>query len=474
MSTVTISRDWVGRVIDGRFRLLEWLGGSESSGVFLTELDGPEPQKAAIKVILADYAKAQEWMVSWAEAAKLSHPHLMPLLDSGRTQVDTTGVAYSVTEYADEVLADVLRERPLGPEEVKQMLVPLLDALFYLHGKRYVHGHLSPSNVLVVQNQLKLSTDELQVTGEPRRWFRALTLYDAPEVWDGNMTAAADVWSLGMTLAEALSLRTPEWERESGKEPAVPAGIPQPFARMVRECLKLNPAERCTLADLNKARFERIRGEDEPLERRRSARSELEDREEHEGRRRGLILAGAAVVVLLAIFAVVHWWPGSSPAKTQTPGEAAASSAGVAGAVEAGPPPAEPAKREKRKREHAAAKQEIPKPQAEVPETANTQSENSAAVSTAGVTGNAVQRVMPQPSDSALHTIHGTVRVRVKLAVDASGNVTDATFADAGPSQYFARLAMDAARKWQFAAGAAGERVVEFDFRRTGVEARVE
>jgi TonB family protein len=480
---VTINAGWAGHVIDGRFPLLQWLGGSDRSCAFLTELNGPGSPKAAIKLTLANYASAQAQMLRWAEAAKISHPHLMRLLHTGRTQVETTGVVYSVTEYAEEVLADVLNERPLRPEETKEMLLPVLDALFYVHGKGYVHGSLKPSNVLVVRNQIRLSADGLQVAGEPGRRFRALTAYDAPESGEAMMAPPADVWSLGMMLAAALTQHTPEWERESGKEPVVPAEIPQPFARMVRECLRLNPTQRCTLADVNKARFEQVRTDDDLLGRRRSADEEDDDDdddEEREGSRRGLI-AAVAVVVLLAIFAVVHWWPapGKSPAKAPVATAAQSTgNTGAAGAVKTSPE-ARPAKHEK-----AAAKAEMEKPLAGVPEAASTQSEGTtaapvsapsgeaaAAGSGAVATGKVAERMMPQAPQDALDTIHGTVRVRVKLAVDASGNVTGATFADAGPSKYFARLAMDAAQKWRFAPGAEGERVVEFDFQRTGVAA---
>ena len=41
MQSNAIASDWVGRVVDGRFPLLEWRGGGEESGVFLTEWDGP-------------------------------------------------------------------------------------------------------------------------------------------------------------------------------------------------------------------------------------------------------------------------------------------------------------------------------------------------------------------------------------------------------------------------------------------------
>ena len=105
---------------------------------------------------------------------------------------------------------------------------------------------------------------------------------------------------------------------------------------------------------------------------------------------------------------------------------------------------------------------------------AQSASARSEPTATTTASGAIVQRVMPEAPQSALNTIHGTVRVKIAMAVDGSGNVTDATFADAGPSKYFARLAMAAAQKWRFAAGAAGNRVVQFNFRQTGVDAAVQ
>lgn len=471
MDGVNLSADLVGRVIDGRYPLLRWLGGSDGSGVFLTELDGPGSERVAIKIVAASYASAQAQLARWSEAAKLSHPHLMKLLRSGRDQIDTMGIVYSVTECADEVLADILKERALKPDEVKELLIPVLDVLFYLHGRGYVHGHLKPSNILVVRNQLLLSGDGLQVAGEPGKWFRGLTAYDAPETGDEMMSAAEDVWSLGMLLVAALTQGPLEWDRYGGKEPKVPEGIPQPFGRMSRECLRLEPKRRCTLVDLNKARFEQVHPESGTTERRWAV---AEGSSDAAIKRRGrkVIMAGIVVAVLLAIFGMEFFGGHSGSGPAQKP-------VGAVG-FEMGRPSVAA-------KQKAQARRETQKPAASQNAVGTTGSavvsapqESAQALSaspastppmptTAG-SGATVQRVMPEAPQSALHTIHGTVRVRIAMAVDASGKVTDATFVDAGPSKYFARLAMAAAQKWRFAPGAAGKRVVEFDFRQTGVE----
>src|ERR1035438_1547603 len=130
MNAAAIRSDWAGRTIDGNFTLLQWLGGVGQSGVFLTELADPT-QKAAIKLLPVEADSAQVRIAGWALAASLSHPHLVRLLHSGQTQSEGCAVDYAVTEYADELLSEILPERPLTPAEVREMLDPILDALAY-------------------------------------------------------------------------------------------------------------------------------------------------------------------------------------------------------------------------------------------------------------------------------------------------------------------------------------------------------
>ena len=165
MNTAVTRNDWVGRVIDGRFPLLEWLGSTEQAGVFRTELKGPQPQRAVIRLMPANAENAEKRLRDWASAAKLSHPHLMRIFESGRTPVGGAELLYVVTEFADESLAQVIPERPLSAGEAREMLVPMLDALSYLHGQGMVHGHIKPSNVMVAGDRLKLPVENIQSAG---------------------------------------------------------------------------------------------------------------------------------------------------------------------------------------------------------------------------------------------------------------------------------------------------------------------
>src|SRR5271166_1741469 len=106
---------WEGRVINGRFPLRLYLGGSEHSAVYLTEIDG---SKAAIKLIPSNETQAQLQFSRWELASKLSHPHLIRILDTGRWRADDAqDMLFAIVEHADENLAEVLRSRRLTPVE---------------------------------------------------------------------------------------------------------------------------------------------------------------------------------------------------------------------------------------------------------------------------------------------------------------------------------------------------------------------
>jgi protein TonB len=90
--------------------------------------------------------------------------------------------------------------------------------------------------------------------------------------------------------------------------------------------------------------------------------------------------------------------------------------------------------------------------------------------------GKVLQQVEPVVSKSARNTVSGTIRIRVKVEVDAAGNVERATFITEGPSKYFARQSMEAAQQWKFAPAQVNGQavpsawVLHFGFRRSGIE----
>lgn len=441
MNTAVTRNDWVGRVIDGRFPLLEWLGNTEQAGVFRTELKGPQPQRAVIRLVPSDSGHAEARLSAWKQAAALNHPHLMRIFESGRAQVGGVELLYVITEYAEESLGQVIPERPLSMNEAREMLCPILDALTFLHGQGVVHSHVKPSNIMVVGDRLKLPVDNVQRAGTINRPAAQLKIYDAPEIASGTIQPASDIWSLGITLVEALAQHPPVWDRATRTDPAVPAEIRPPFSDIARGCLRYDPARRATLRDIRSwlnpsPSLEEPANEMDLLAPAEISASVPGYKQETTSRGRiAAIIAAVVIVLVIVVFALTR-------SHAPQPAVPAAQSP-----VPQAPPPAPP--------------RAAPTP----PQTSGS------------IKGDIAEQVMPDVSASANRTIRGKVDVSVRVDVDASGAVANARFEARGPSRYFSARALDAARKWKFKPPQRNGKAVSsawllrFHFRRSGPEA---
>jgi len=258
-------KQWEGQVVDARFLLRRYLGGSEHSAVFLTERGIP-PQKVAIKFVQVDELNAELQLLRWKHAAKISHPHLLRIFESGRCRLGDFDLLYVVMEYAEENLSQFLSQRPLTPAEARDVLSPALQALAFLHGEGLLHGHVRPSNILAIEDQLKLSSDGVfSVAGHPEQSHMPATdaqhgtsaatprhpsPYDPPEIAKGIISPAGDVWSLGITLVEALTQHLPVPAGPAAQDPVVPDTLPALFLDIARHCLQRDPQRRWTVAEI--------------------------------------------------------------------------------------------------------------------------------------------------------------------------------------------------------------------------------
>lgn len=241
-----------GQIVDGQFPLVEHLGGSDHSVVFRTQRKNSQ-EKAAIKFVPADPATADAQLARWKSAAQLSHPNLIKLYESGRCHLAGIDLLYVVMDHASENLAEFLPHRALSPAETRDMLEPFIETLSYLHGKGFVHGNIRPGNILAIDDQLKLSSDSIRRASEPRLGTAKADAYAAPESTQGKSAEPADVWSLGVTLVEALTQRVPDDAAStvSGRSVTVPESLTQPFLDIASHSLKTNPQQRWTIADIS-------------------------------------------------------------------------------------------------------------------------------------------------------------------------------------------------------------------------------
>jgi TonB family protein len=469
----TIERDdmseswqaWVGCTVDGRFPLLSYLGGSDHSAVFLTLAHGGvgDAKKAAIKLIPAEAADAEKQLLRWKTASELTHPNLIRIFEVGRCELEGTALLYVVQEYAEENLSQILPERALTAEEARGMLPPILLALQCVHDRGLAHGRIQPSNILAVADQVKLSSDALGAAGERRRGARETSVYDPPEAATDAVSTAADGWQLGMTLVEALTQRLPVWDRARPSVPEVPATVPEPFCEIAKRCLQVDPGKRWTIAEISDCLGGDLQGPTSAQTEKAVSAPAVVGQQNlgplNLGQRKASAkwpyALGLAAVLAFAFFLMARPKRPSPPAEgqsTQTQHGASAENS------QSAPVPTLP---EPKPRPHAPGAAKVGDARAEgaTPEAGgeektftNTGFSNTDITNTDHQSG-VVQRVMPQVSPRARATIQGKVKVRVRVEVDAAGNVANATLESAEPSRYFSRAALEAAHGWKFSPG---------------------
>jgi TonB family protein len=531
-----------GQVIDDRFRLQQYLGGTDDSAVFLTQLATPRSQRAAIKFIPAGPA-AEHQLSLWHRVKQLSHPNLLRIFEIGRCRLQNRDRLYVVMEYAEENLSQILPERALTESEVREMLGPVLDALIFLHGNGLVHTRIKPANILATADQLKLSSDSLFPIGESRKSSSRFDSHDAPETAASPLSPAADVWSLAMTLIETLTQRPLALQPGGQADPIVPDTIPQPFLDIARHALRRDPRRRWTIAEigarLNPTAFAAAAGQtispqnispqnlspqnlsplsvplspvaavpaakllDTPPPRPQAKAQPQSPRPQAASApRQALVLPNYVVpvaAVLLVIVAIIAL-PKILGRRSDASSSASTTSAPVAAPPKRAeqpvqreiPPAVKPAPTSAAQDtlKNAAEKKPVAPPQSapvtttpaaiRTTEALPPASAPRSSASTSAVTstrGEVLDQVLPDASPGALATIHGVVRVSVRVRVDPTGNVSEATLDSPGPSAYFSDLALKAARRWQFNSPEAdghsipSEWLIRFHFTPSGAKA---
>lgn len=523
-------KQFEGQIVDDEFPLEQLLASSEHSAVFLTQHGDSQPQRAAIKLIHAEPATTDLLLSRWRLASQLSHPNLLRLLDFGRCCLEDVNFLYVVMEFAEEDLSQILPQRSLTPAETREMLEPVLDVLVYLHGKGLIHSHIKPSNILAAGDQLKLSSDTLASIAEPRPPIARPSSYNAPEASASGLSAASDVWSLGVTLVEVLTQRLPVVPLDSKTDPIVPDSLPQPFLDIARHALLREPRRRWTAAEISAhlnptamaaaaagapsvsplavplssvpavpaAKLQTPRYEASapktPLTRPLAASQPKQT----------VVLPNFVVPLAGAILVVVAMivLPKILSHRPET-----SSSASTAAAQSAAPPEraTEPAHRDTPLAGKPAASNSLnasaakksaqalaavsPSPArsssaaAPVPAPATLRTDtfpsaNAPKPSAASsARGEVLDQVLPDVSEKARNSIQGKVRVTVRVHVEPGGNVSQAELDSPGPSKYFADLAMQAARRWAFTAPEANghsvpsDWLIRFEFSQSGTQA---
>src|SRR4051794_31688458 len=177
-------------------------------------------------------------------AARLDHPSLVPVYDSREVDGELIVAMRLVTGGDLRQLID--REGPLPPERAVDLLDQVADALDTAHAAGIVHRDVKPHNILVEGDHAYLSDFGLakavdESAGAGSASVVGTAHYMSPEQWRGDSIGpAADVYSLGCVLYEAITGIAPFARSAGDPEPTMPQGVEAAIRRAVAK----DPADR--------------------------------------------------------------------------------------------------------------------------------------------------------------------------------------------------------------------------------------
>jgi len=217
MSGDTISR--LAAALADRYRIEREIGAGGMATVYLAQ-DLKHDRDVAIKVLHPDLGAAlggERFLTEIKTTAKLQHPHILPLLDSG----DADGLLFYVMPLVDgETLRTRLeRERQLPVDDAVRITSEVAGALDYAHRHGVIHRDIKPENILLHDGRAVVADFGIALAvsaaSGPRMTQTGLSLgtpqYMSPEQAMGERTidARADVYALGAVLYELLTGEPP-------------------------------------------------------------------------------------------------------------------------------------------------------------------------------------------------------------------------------------------------------------------------
>jgi predicted Ser/Thr protein kinase len=259
----------VGRVLDGRFEILERIGEG-GMGVVYKVRQVPIGRIVAMKVLNQEMAGDPNWVMRFEREARassqLQHPNTIRMFDFGKTR---EGRLFMTMEFLDgrslrEVIAD---DAPLDAARVLKVLIQCCASLAEAHAAGIIHRDIKPDNVFLLTmagtpdfvKLLDFSVAKLLQESDGMRTQAGIVFgtpqYMSPEQGRGMpLDARSDLYALGILAFEMLTGYVPFHHDQNPMivlqmhvqkpVPALPANVPPIVQQVVYKALEKDPAKR--------------------------------------------------------------------------------------------------------------------------------------------------------------------------------------------------------------------------------------